>query len=89
MNFLGRFRNDKNKRIFQAWEHTGWGNTIKIFDWDERQLVGWLTPMPNEGDEVRIKMESGKVARFEITKMEPCGDPVDMFFADVKDVGYL
>lgn len=35
------------------------------------------------------KMASGKVGVFKFVKVKPCGDPPDMFFGTVKDVGYL
>lgn len=44
---------------------------------------------PKVGDEFRSKMESGKVARFKIIKVDRCGDPQDMFFCNVEDVGYV
>jgi len=75
--------------IINMWEHTSWGDNIYFFNWEKRHLVGWMTPIPNIGDEIRCKMKSGKVARFKIIKVEPQKDPKDMFFATVEDIGYL
>jgi len=90
MSLFGRlFGSPKERKIINLWEHKGWGNSIYFFDWEKRKLVGWLTPIPQKGDEVRERMKSGKIARFEIIKVEPCYDPVDMFFVYVKDIGYM
>lgn len=75
--------------VINLWEHNSWGNNVYFFDYDERKLVGWLTPLPKVGDEVRSKMQSRKIARFEIISIDVKKDPPDMFFAIVKDIGYL
>lgn len=76
-------------RIIKVWEHSGWGNSIRWFDWQKRRLVGWLQQIPEVNDEIRTKMKSGSIARFKVVKVEPQQDPPDMFFATVEDVGYL
>ena len=43
----------------------------------------------DKGDVILAAMQSGKVGRFLVTKVDPCRDPADMFFATVKDDGYL
>ena len=58
-------------------------------DWDKREIVGWLSRIPKVNDEIQKKMESGKIARFIVLSVERCGDPPDMFFAKVADIGYL
>jgi len=77
------------KVVINMWEHKSWGDNILWFNWKRRRLVGWMTPIPKVGDEVRCKMRSGKIGRFEIVKVEPQSNPRDMFFADVRDIGYL
>lgn len=78
--------------IWNLWEHQGmWGHNIHWTDWQSRRLGGHL---PNryemkEGQELRARMESGKIARFEIVDIEFCSDPRDMLFFTVKDIGYL
>lgn len=70
-------------------DHQAWGNRMSWFDWDQRRLSGHTTPHPSVGDELLVDMQSGKVARFEFAKVEPCYNPHDMWFATLKDVGYL
>jgi hypothetical protein len=79
------------KRIWEIWLYRGWGNRIEFFNWEIRQISGHI---PNRrdfkiGDEVRERMETGKVARFEVIEVEYCQGVDDMFFALVKDIGYL
>lgn len=69
--------------------HNTWGDRLGFLDWETRRVVGWITPIPKVGDELRGEMKSGGVGRFRVTKVEPCGDPSDMFFADVEDIGYV
>lgn len=81
------------ERSFDAdidiWEHKDWGDNVYFLDWKERKIVGWMKPLPKIGDEIRSKMRSGKIARFEIVKIKVEQDPPDMFFATVKDIGYM
>lgn len=82
-------KNETNGVVIDMDSKKGWGNSIRFHDWERRRIVGWLTPIPKVGTEIRSKMESGKIGRFKIIKVEPCGDPSDMFFATVKDLDYL
>lgn len=75
--------------VWKIWEHKGWGDAINWTDWDERTIHGHLTPSPKIGDEVQAKMQSGKIGRFEIIEIRYMSDPKDMFFATVKDLGYV
>ena len=89
MNIFNFF---KKKRYFSGYVYetrSGWGNAIDWMDWDKREIVGWLSRIPEVNDEIQKKMESGKIARFIILSVERCGDPPDMFFAKVADVGYV
>lgn len=69
------------------------GNTIAIkFDvswsnFDQRRVVGH-SYRPQVGDAMTCKMQSGRVAVFQITSVERCSDPHNMWFADVIDMGY-
>lgn len=76
-------------RIINLWEHAGWGDSIMFYDWEKRRLVGHLGKRPKIGDEIRSKMESGKIGRFLVSEVEYCRDPNDMFFCTVKDLKYL
>lgn len=75
--------------VWNMWEHNVWGDKIGWLNWDTRRLVGWTTPLPTKGDEIRAKLQSGRTGRFKVIKVEPQVDPSDMWFAYVEDVGYL
>lgn len=55
--------------------------------WERRTIVGH-SGRPKIGDVFTAKMESGKIGVFEVVNVRWCGDPSNMYFADVKDVGY-
>ena len=77
-------------RIINLWEHKGWGDSIYWLDYDRRSLTGHLRPTPIEGDEIRSKMESGKIGRFILKEVKRCVNPSDQFFATTsKLIGYL
>lgn len=81
----------KDKRTYKA--GGGWGDRIEIDKYaiDGKPLArvhGWKNPLPTKGDLLLIPMESEKTVVGEFIKIEPCGDPPDMFFADVKLLGY-
>jgi hypothetical protein len=73
----------------------GWGNDIVVDQWPKKDnselasVYGWLNPKPQEGDKLHVPMKSGKTLLCEFVKVRPCGDPADMFFADVKPLGYM
>lgn len=75
--------------VWRMWEHSGWGDSVSFWDFEKRRITGHLTPRPRVGDEVQAKMQSGKIGRFEIQEVDYMLDPKDMFFATVKDVGYV
>ena len=77
------------KRIINMQDHNCWGNCVDWFNWDTREVVGHLPTIPDIGDELRSKMDSGKIARFRIESVRQQTDPNDMFFATVSDIGYL
>lgn len=67
----------------------GWGNAINWQAWDRRGVVGWKRHRPQVGDILLSPMESGRTGKFEFIKVDYCADPPDMFFATVKQVGYV
>lgn len=82
----------KPKMTGKVWvkeEHDVWGNRISFTDFDTRRVSGHTTPLPNEGDELRCTMKSGKIFRFALVNVEYCNDPKDMWFADAYDIGYV
>lgn len=80
---LNRLTGNK-PRVFEI--GGGWGN--KIDWWGTNRVVGWKMPLPEVGDFLLAKMESGQVGRYRFDTVERCGDPKDMFFADVSWVEY-
>jgi hypothetical protein len=51
--------------------------------------MGHSTPLPNEGDIMLVRMESGRTARFKVVEVRWFGDPRDMFKIKRADfVGY-
>lgn len=56
-------------------------------DFDARVVIGH-SGQPKPGDVFTSKMLSGKIAVFEVVNIRWCNDPRNMYFADVKDVGY-
>ena len=48
-----------------------------------------MTPLPQNGDEVVISMDSGKELVCRFYDVEPCGDPRDMFWAKIVALDYL
>lgn len=82
-------RENKEKSIVNMWEHKGWGNSIQFIDYESGRISGHLHFRLKVGDEVRSKMESGKIGRFKIIAHRQCHDPSDMFFATVEAIGYV
>lgn len=67
----------------------GWGDRISW--WPENQLThvsGHKTPKPQAGDVLICEMKSGKTGVWIFQNIDHCGDPPDMFFADVNPIGY-
>lgn len=72
---------EKLRQVFKVNQSIYWS------DFENRTICGHIG-RPKEGDVITSKMQSGKIAVFEVTKVRWCGDPSNMYFADVKDVGY-
>lgn len=58
------------------------------FSYDHLKVAGFGYYL-EEGDEVRSKMQSGKVARFRVAKLDRMLDPRNQFFAIVEPMGYV
>ncbi len=94
MNIFAKFFKKEKKewvpgRVINIWEHRSWSNSINWFSYEDRKLVGHMTPKPEVNDEIRAKFESGEIGRFRIVKVEHAQTVHDMFWCKVKDVGYL
>ncbi len=61
---------------------------MKWHDFEKGKFLGFRTSKPRVGDLVETKMQSGKLALSVFIKIEPQGDPQDMFFADCEHIGY-
>jgi len=83
-------RNTTPKTILKMWEHKSWGNNLQFCKWEHPtgSVVGWLCNKPEAGDELLARFERG-VAALRFVNVKPCGDPPDMFFADVEYIGHL
>ena len=78
----------KTGRIINMWDHNGWGNSIKWFDWEKRKVYGHMQRRPKVGDELRAEMQSGQIHRFIFTSVKLETNPRDMFFGFVIDWKY-
>ena len=66
-----------------------WGDKISFSPSGQiKRVVGWKQIIPEAGDVLICPMQSGKTEVFIFQKVERCGNPDDMFFADVYGVGY-
>lgn len=61
---------------------------MKWIDFEQGRFEGFRTSKPREGDLIETPMQSGKMALSVFRKIEPQGDPQDMFFADCEHIGY-
>lgn len=53
-----------------------------------RQIYGHMQIRPRSGERFWVHMQSGKIGMYKLKNVEYCRDPQDMFFADVKFIGY-
>lgn len=75
--------------VHLAPDNCRWGNTIQFDSEDKTRINGHKTPMVENGDVFGQRMQSGRLAIFRIRNVKPCGDPRDMFFAEVDFMHYL
>jgi len=73
----------------------GWGDRIEWFPTDQFDkpkthftVAGWKRRKPKVHDYLEDEFGKGR-ARFQFTKIEPQGDPPDMFFGTVAFIGYV
>lgn len=72
----------------------GWGDRIEFFpSWEHgsetQKVCGWKKRIPNKGDLLLVGMTSGNTLGMEFISVEKMNDPPDMFFGEVKALGYL
>ena len=77
-------------RVYKKDDHRGWGNSIQIRKWEQPhgRVVGWLRRKPKRGDILTVRGSSG-IMVCEFKKVGCCGDPPDMFFADIEYLAHL
>ena len=64
--------------------------TVRLFWFDyDRMRMGGFGFYLEEGDEVHSRMQSGKIGRFKVVKLDRMLDPTDQFFATVEPIGYV
>lgn len=68
-------------RVIRSWEHNTWGDNLQLLS--PSQIAGWMEKFPDRNDHILIRRAAG-VARFRVMRVNPCGDPRDMFFADIR-----
>lgn len=66
----------------------GWGCHVEWLT-DDEKVWGHHPTIPQVGDHVHSSRTSGRTLVFEVTAVERCRDPEDMFFADVTPLRYL
>ncbi len=65
-----------------------WGCHVEWLT-DHEKVWGHHPTIPSVGDRIHSPMQSGRTGVYEVTAVERCRDPDDMFFADVTPLGYL
>lgn len=78
-------RLNPNQFRYKLWEHRTWGDNIEIRKVHEKyfSVVGWLQRLPKLGDELIYETPEGQIALGCFINVEYCGNPKDMFFADI------
>ena len=92
MNILRYFRKKKDShstmwKTYNINDHTSFGNLISWQDYDKRLIYGFKHGIV-QGDYILSPMESGKLAKFRITRIEYMRSPTDQFFAKVEFLNY-
>lgn len=63
-----------------------WGRNYEIVKFEQHgkflEIALWATPLPEVGDYLLLR-QAEQTTRYRVDKIEPCGDPHDMAFADV------
>lgn len=68
--------------VYRTWEHTTWGDSIQWVG--NNTFTGWLYRIPQKGDTIVARGRNGELLYYRAYKVRRCGDPPDMFFADVR-----
>lgn len=88
-NWIQRKKDQKMLEAFTAldrpryWIGGYWGDKIQWSGEFQKRVVGWKCSRPSEGDWFLVGRSASIVSVFQFSKVVYCGDPSDMFFADV------
>ncbi len=95
--YINRLKKKKLKLTgytYCAENHRGWGNRIGFTSTEVKpglyksKANGHLDRIPEEGDLIEAKVESGKVGQFYVTNVRRAHDPPDLWFSDLLFYGY-
>jgi len=72
-------------------EANRWGHKIRAEQEDDGKLSvnGHISPPVSDGDTFMHSHQGGLVVVYELTDVENCNDPSDMFFASAVAIAYL
>ena len=94
MKWFKRRKKVDDKRDYLSGEFStyeiggGWGNSIQFTNEKMERVYGFKRARPENGDFLKCPMQSGKTAVWRFCDVELKRDPSDMFFANIKPVGY-
>ena len=71
-------------KFYNAWEHSGWGDRITVRN-RYGDVDGHLYGV-QIGDELRVKLKNGTIARCVFIKVDYRNNPPDMFFGQIVQV---
>jgi len=80
------------RKIWNMWEHKNFGDRMAWLDFDGGEIEGHIGSFGDKvkkDDEIRCKMQSGKISRWKVIKVEYQKDPTDQFFAWCVFLGYV
>jgi len=66
----------------------GWGDALNFDNVRTGRCHGFKRRIAKVGDLATYETTSGKMVVCQFTEVEPCGDPVDMFFGTVDIIDY-
>lgn len=78
-------------KILNMWEHEKFGDAIGFLKYEKNniEICGYYEGI-EVGDELRSKMDSGKIGRFEVTKINYISNGAKgQFWGRVQPLGYL
>jgi len=71
-------------RVYKAWEHNGWGNSITLRN--RNSCDGFLPRIPNVNDVIFWHNADGFIYSYLILRVETNNNVRDIFFSDVEEI---